>query len=190
MITNARTILAICLILTASPIATTQDAAKDKPPAKHRTPKDTMKALVGSWEGTCQTWFQPGKLADDSKVKGKISPLLNGRFFRHEYEGQMLGKPRNGDETIAFNPITKRFQTSWVDEFHTNNAIMFSEGEASERGFTVSVKYSMDTKSPPWTWKTVYEIIDEDHLLVTAFNITPDGKEGKAVETKYSRVKP
>ena len=60
----------------------------------------------------------------------------------------------------------------------------------SERGFTVSVKYSMDTKSPPWTWKTVYEIIDEDHLIITAFNITPDGKEGKAVETKYSRVKP
>ena len=28
-------------------------------------------ALVGSWDGTARTWFQPGKLADESQVKGE-----------------------------------------------------------------------------------------------------------------------
>jgi hypothetical protein len=150
---------------------------------------DALQSLVGSWEGICQTWFEPGQLADASKVKGEIRPILNGRFVRHVYEGTMQGKPRHGEELIALNSITKHFQTSWVDDFHMNYAIMFSEGEATDRGFVVSGKYDVAPDTPPWGWKTQYEVVDHDHLIITAYNIAPDGQEAKAVETKYRRIK-
>jgi len=50
----------------------------------HDMPAEFLKSLVGSWEGTCQTWFEPGTLADESRVTGGM-------------------KPRLGEETIALN---------------------------------------------------------------------------------------
>ena len=57
------------------------------------SPKVLFQKMAGKWEGNCRTWFEPGKLADESMVTGEITEVFDGRFLRHTYKGTIQGKP-------------------------------------------------------------------------------------------------
>ncbi len=147
-----------------------------------------LRNLVGSWSGNCRTWFEPEKLADESRVDSHIQAVFEGCFVRHSYRGAIQGKPRIGEELIAFNSVTELFQVSWIDDFHMNYAILFSQGTQTNGGFSVVGQYDVGEKQPRWGWRTNYECLESERLLITAYNISPEGFEAKAVETDLRRV--
>ena len=184
MPTTALTLLSlfvITLTCCVSSVATGQEPV----------PMKILETMVGKWEGTCKTWLRPGSEPDESKIAGEFKALEGVKVIRHSYESSFQEEPRNGEETIAYNAPENEFQVSWFDTFHMNYALLLSTGKANEEGngFTVLSKYRMGPDQDYWSWRTEYEVVDEDTLRVVAYNITPAGQEGKAVDISYKRVK-
>lgn len=55
--------------------------------------------LIGAWQGTTKTWFEPDELADESGTLADIRPLLDGRFVVNEYEDSLMLQDREGRMT-------------------------------------------------------------------------------------------
>ena len=160
------------------------------PPTGHPMQQDFFRKLVGQWEGTCKTWFEPDQLADESAIKGECRFLFGEKFLRHQYQSTLQGRARNGEETIVFNPANMQIEIAWIDDFHMRDAIMLSSGNGLENdhGFSVVGSYEVGTGHPAWRWRTIFELKNADRLVMTAINISPDGDEAKALETNYKRI--
>jgi hypothetical protein len=153
------------------------------------SPHHFFTQIAGAWKGMSKLWLEPDVLADESPVQGSIQLVLDGRFALYLYEGSIESEAQRGIFTFGYNTTLNRFEATWIDSFHNNTAIMFCEGTEKENGFDVLGGYPDPTGGPDWGWRTEVRLLDENHLTLTAYNITPEGEEAKATETVLTRVR-
>lgn len=154
-------------------------------------PHAQLSKLAGEWEGIARVWFEPGNPVDESPVSGIMRLILGGRFIMHEYKGSFGSKPLEGIAIYGYHPDTKKIQSAWVDSFHTGTAIIYSEGTKGDARLAMLGSYAYVTPDTEqyWGWRTEIEIVNNNEVVITAYNISPAGDEAKATETVYKRVK-
>ncbi|HSG43962.1 MAG TPA: DUF1579 domain-containing protein [Anaerolineales bacterium] len=154
------------------------------------SPHHFLTQLAGGWTGTSRIWLEPEKLLSEAPIVGNIQVVLDGRFVMFLYQSSVEGEAQHGMFTFGYNTTKDRYEASWLDSWHNNTAIMFCVGSAIENGFQVLGGYPDPTEGPDWGWRTEVELVDEDNLTITAYNIMPNGEEAKATEAKLTRLKP
>jgi hypothetical protein len=157
-------------------------------PYQTSSPHKFLTQLAGNWTGSSKLWLEPNKLADDALIVGSVQIILDGRFALFLYQSSIDGEAQHGMFTFGYNTTLEQYETSWVDSFHNNTGIMFCNGMAKENGFYVTGSYPDPTGGPDWSWRTEVQL-NGNQLIITAFNITPEGEEAKATEMTLTRVK-
>lgn len=153
------------------------------------SPHHFFSQLAGGWTGTSRIWIEPDTLAGEAPIIGTIQLVLDGRFAMFLYQSAIEGEPQHGMFIFGYNTLLDRYESSWVDSFHNNTAIMFCTGSPTDDGFSVLGGYPDPLGGPDWGWRTELQMIDNDHLVITAYNIMPDGGESKATEATLTRLK-
>lgn len=149
-------------------------------------PHYELARLAGHWEGSTRVWFEPGVLGDESPMRGSIRLVLGGRFALHEYEGALGGKSLQGLAIYGYHVKRNRFEMAWIDSFHMGTAIMLATG-GGNGPFLALGQYEAPHGGLQWGWRTDIELLNEDALVITAWNVSPQGEKARAVETRYFR---
>lgn len=151
-------------------------------------PHADLARLVGDWTGKLRIWFEPGQLGEESSVRGSFRSVLGGRFVIHDYEGSCMGDVSQGLAIHGYHLDRHRHESAWIDSFHTGTQLMFSTGVPMAALHSVSGSYGGESDGEAWGWRTLIEMKSTEQLLITMFNITPQGEESVAVEFDYRRV--
>jgi hypothetical protein len=188
---------ALCLVLAVSPTH-----AKEKKGQKPMDPEAMMQlwkqlatpgephklfaSLAGNWTTTTKEWMEPGKPPSESTGTAEMKMLLDGRFLYQEYHGQMMGQPFSGIGIDAYDNMTKKYVTAWMDTMGTG--IFLMEGTASADGKTITLKGSHpEPGGGKMTHRAVWKIVDNNTQTFEMYGAHGNDKETKMLEITYTR---
>ena len=187
----------LCIMLTGSP-ALAKDKKAEKPMDKEAmmelwkklgTPGEPHKlfaTLAGNWTTTTKEWMEPGKPPTESTGTADMKMLLDGRFLYQEYNARMMGQPFSGVGIDAYDNMTKKYVTAWMDTMGTGIFVM--EGTASADGKTITLRGSHpEPGGGRMSHRAVWKIVDSNTQTFDMYGAHHKGKEMKMLEITYTR---
>lgn len=149
-------------------------------------PHKLFASLAGSWTTNTKEWMDPNKPPVESTGTVEMRMLLDGRFLQQEWNGQMMGQPYTGIGISAYDNISKRYVTNWMDTMGTG--IFSMEGTASTDGKTITLKgQHAEPGGGHMTHRAIWKIVDSNTQTFDMYGAHHGGKEMKMMEITYTR---
>ena len=157
------------------------------------SPSEGHKALepfVGKWNYTGQWWMSPDTAPESMTGSADNSLIFGGRFLKQEFRGEAQGQPPfEGLGYTGYDNIRKEYQTVWFDNMATG--IMTGTGafDAATKTLTNQSDFSCPmTGEAHRQMRSAWKVVDADHNTYESYMRTPDGREFKSMEIRYTRA--
>ena len=146
---------------------------------------DILKEEVGDWDATVEMLTPPGIPPSTGEEK---CTLMGGLWVITDFRGDFAGHPFYGHGTIGWNPIKKKYVSTWVDSMATSIGFGESTYDAAKKTM-VGVFEGPDETGKMIKMKSVVEWKSGDNRVFTMSQIGPDGKDVPTLRITYRRKK-
>lgn len=146
-----------------------------------------MARLAGEWDASVKMWMDPAAPPMESKGRAVNRVIFGGRYIEGEFTGEMMGAPFEGKMTWAYNKLSGKYESTWIDNMGTG--IAFSEDgtyDAAAKAWTSTISM-WDPMMGKMSMREVVTLVDDDTHRMEMYATAPDGGEVKAMEIVYKR---
>ena len=161
-------------------------AAYEKAAAVGPEHKKLAELLGGDWTVEVKSFMGPGE-PQKSTGTAKGTAILDGRFVMQEDHSTMMGKPFEGHMLIGYDNVSKKYQTTWVDNMGTGISTGEGTFDASGKVLTITSSHNDAMTGKVKTERQVNTFESDKKHTVEIFMTGPDGKEVKGVEISFTR---
>jgi hypothetical protein len=188
---SIRTLLAVAAMLAAAivfaqenrPSARPEAPAMPTPGPEHAVLKDS----AGSWDATVESFAAPGQ--PPMLAKGiETGAMVGGFWLVSDFKSEVMGQPFLGRSTLGFDPVKKKYVSTWIDSMTPSLSVGESDYDAATKTFTGWTD-GIDHRGRPTRFKTVTVFKDPATRISTMSMKGPDGKEMTVMRITYTREK-
>ena len=152
-------------------------------------PHKRLGELAGDWTFTNTMWMDPSAPPTESTGSASYRLIMGGRYLQTEQRGTFAGMPFEGVSIMAFDNVTQKYYSSWIDSMSTGLMVSTGTYDPAKRAYTFLS--DMDDPTRPGIKLKIREVI----TIVDANTHRLDwyqaegGKETKTMEIVYTRKK-
>lgn len=150
--------------------------------------RERIGGFVGDWEGESLLFLGPDSPGKESRSKATVAFVGGTGFLEVRYDWSEAGKLENGLILFKLSQESSDVDIVWVDSWHMGSKFMLCKGDVLSEDSLTGLGSYQAPPGPDWGWRISLSVVSETILLLRMFNITPEGQECLAVETRYMRV--
>ena len=97
--------------------------------------------------------------------------------------------PCEGIGFLGYTNLRQEYQSVWFDNMMTGMMVGTGEFDAATKTLTDEGDFSCPVTGETHRWyRTAWTVVDPDHTTYESYSRTPEGREFKSMEIRYTRA--
>lgn len=201
MAQDARTAQSTAQINVTEQEKAAQRLIESKRPGEHRK---SLSVLIGNWTTTWKIWQKPESEPDVSNGTTRFTWGRNGKYVQGNFAGMLKGRspgkpgpphdiPYRGVFTLEYDSSALQYTSTWTNSLEPSKVSSrgIARANAASRISSMELRGTCEcqTGGVEVAFRSVIDISNPDRIVEEGFTFDTQGKEYKAMEVIYTRIK-